>query len=189
MKVTKTRLEGCVIIEPKIVNDARGFFMETFQAQRYSDLAGINLAFVQDNHSRSSYGVLRGLHFQQAKPQGKLVSVTLGEVFDVVVDLRTGSCTYGQWESVLLSGDNHKQLYVPPGFAHGFCVLSEVADYHYKCTDYYDAQDEYGLIWNDPELAIDWPLAEPLLSIKDAGLPTLKQWQEKQWREKQWLER
>lgn len=176
MKVTKTKLDGCVIIEPKVYGDHRGFFKETFQADRYKD-AGLDLAFVQDNHSRSTQGVLRGLHFQKTKPQGKLVSCSQGEVFDVAVDLRLGSPTYGQWAGVILTGENHIQFYVPPGFAHGFVVLSETADFQYKCTDYYDPSDEGGLIWNDPDVGIEWPLGaiEPKLSDKDMALPKLKE--------------
>jgi dTDP-4-dehydrorhamnose 3,5-epimerase len=175
MKVIKTKLDGCVIIEPKVFGDKRGFFKETFQAERYKE-AGLELAFVQDNHSRSTQGVLRGLHYQKTKPQGKLVSCSQGEVFDVAVDLRSGSSTYGQWAGVMLTGDNHIQFYVPPGFAHGFVVLSETADFQYKCTDYYDPSDEGGLIWNDPDVGIDWPLGdiEPKLSEKDMILPQLK---------------
>jgi dTDP-4-dehydrorhamnose 3,5-epimerase len=175
MKVIKTKLDGCVIIEPKVFGDKRGFFKETFQAERYKE-AGLELAFVQDNHSRSTQGVLRGLHYQKTKPQGKLVSCSQGEVFDVAVDLRPGSSTFGQWAGVLLTGDNHIQFYVPPGFAHGFVVLSETADFQYKCTDYYDPSDEGGLIWNDPDVGIEWPLGdiEPKLSEKDMILPQLK---------------
>ena len=138
MKVIKTNLEGCVVIEPKVFGDDRGFFLETFQSERYANLAGIMLPFVQDNHSRSTYGVLRGLHFQKTKPQGKLVRVVKGKVYDVAVDLRRGSDTFGQWEAVVLSEENKKQFWVPPGFAHGFLVLSDIADFEYKCTDYYD---------------------------------------------------
>lgn len=175
MKVIKTKLDGCVIIEPKVFGDPRGFFKETFQTERYKD-AGLELPFVQDNHSRSSRGVLRGLHYQKTKPQGKLVSCSQGEVFDVAVDLRLDSLTYGQWAGVLLTGDNHVQFYVPPGFAHGFVVLSDTADFQYKCTDYYDANDEGGLIWNDSDVGIEWPLGniEPKLSEKDMLLPELK---------------
>lgn len=178
MKVTKTKLEGCVIIKPKVFGDERGFFKETFQAERYKD-AGLTLPFVQDNYSRSAQGVLRGLHFQKTKPQGKLVSCSLGEVFDVAVDLRPNSPTYGQWEGVTLSESNHIQFYVPPGFAHGFVVVSEVADFQYKCTDYYDQSDEGGIIWNDPDIAISWPFESPLLSDKDRQLPTLSALQRK----------
>jgi len=167
MKVIKTNLEGCVVIEPKVFGDDRGFFLETFQSERYANLAGIMLPFVQDNHSRSTYGVLRGLHFQKSKPQGKLVRVVKGEVYDVAVDLRQHSPTYGQWEAVVLSEQNKKQFWVPPGFAHGFLVLSDIADFEYKCTDYYDPLDEGSLLWSDPELDIPWPIEDPILSNKD----------------------
>ena len=173
MNVIKTKLKDCVIIEPKIFGDERGFFLETFQADRYSDLAGISLPFVQDNHSRSSKGVLRGLHFQKTKPQGKLVRVVRGEVYDVAVDIRQGSPTYGQWEAVILSEENKTQFWVPPGFAHGFVVLSKTADFEYKCTDYYDRSDEGSLLWNDPDLNIPWPIDNPKLSEKDANAPLL----------------
>ena len=167
MNVIKTKLKDCVIIEPKVFGDERGFFLETFQANRYADLAGITLNFVQDNHSRSSKGVLRGLHFQKTKPQGKLVRVVKGEVYDVAVDTRQGSPTFGQWEAVILSEENKKQFWVPPGFAHGFLVLSDTADFEYKCTDYYDPSDEGSILWNDPELKILWPIDNPNLSAKD----------------------
>lgn len=169
MNVIKTDVEGAVIIEPKVFGDERGFFLETFQAERYKELAGINLDFVQDNHSRSGKNVLRGLHFQKSRPQGKLVRVVRGEVFDVAVDIRKDSPTYGQWAGVYLSEENKKQFWVPPGLAHGFVVLSDVADFEYKCTDYYDPSDEGCLIWNDPTVAIKWPEGiEPILSAKDA---------------------
>jgi len=173
MNVIKTKLKDCVIIEPKVFGDERGFFLETFQADRYEDLAGISLPFVQDNHSRSSRGVLRGLHFQKTKPQGKLVRVVRGEVYDVAVDIRSGSPTYGQWEAVILSEENKTQFWVPPGFAHGFVVLSETADFEYKCTDYYDPSDERSLLWNDSDLNIPWPIDNPKLSEKDANAPLL----------------
>jgi dTDP-4-dehydrorhamnose 3,5-epimerase len=175
MKVTPTNIPDVLIIEPRVFGDERGFFKETFQSTRYKE-AGLTLPFVQDNYSRSTQGVLRGLHFQLTKPQGKLVSCSQGEVFDVAVDLRSGSSTYGQWAGALLTGDNHIQFYVPPGFAHGFVVLSDIADFQYKCTDYYDPSDEGGLIWNDPDVGIDWPLGdiEPKLSEKDMILPQLK---------------
>ncbi|MDH1469681.1 dTDP-4-dehydrorhamnose 3,5-epimerase [Shewanella sp. GD03713] len=172
MKVIKTKIKDLLIIEPKVFGDDRGFFYETFQAERYK-AAGIDADFVQDNRSRSSQGVLRGLHFQKTKPQGKLVTVTDGEVFDVAVDLRPGSETFGQHEAIILTGQNKLQFYVPPGFAHGFCVLSDFADFQYKCTDYYDPSDESGLLWNDPSLQIQWPLSNPLLSDKDMIQPTL----------------
>lgn len=167
MKVIKTEIDGVLIIEPKVYGDHRGFFMETFQADRYRDQAGINFKFVQDNHSRSSKGVLRGLHFQKTKPQGKLVRVVRGEVFDVAVDIRKNSLTFGKWTSVRLSEENKKQFWVPPGLAHGFVTLSESADLEYKCTDYYDPNDEGCIVWNDPDLNIPWPIKEPTLSEKD----------------------
>jgi dTDP-4-dehydrorhamnose 3,5-epimerase len=167
LKVIKTKLQDCLVIEPTIFGDQRGFFLESFNVARYADLAGIHLPFVQDNHSLSSQGLLRGLHFQKDKPQGKLVRVVTGEVFDVAVDLRKDSNTFGQWDSVILSGKNQKQFWVPPGFAHGFLVLSESADFEYKCTEYYNPGDEGCLLWNDPQLGIDWPVDTPLLSDKD----------------------
>jgi dTDP-4-dehydrorhamnose 3,5-epimerase len=167
VNVIQTSLEGCVIIEPNLFGDERGFFLETFHVSRYANLAGISLTFVQDNHSRSSEGVLRGLHFQKNKPQGKLVRVVKGEVFDVAVDIRPGSSTFGQSECVILSEENKKQFWVPPGFAHGFLVLSNIADFEYKCTDYYDSMDEGSLLWSDPDLDISWPVKNPLLSDKD----------------------
>lgn len=173
MKVIKTKLEDCVIIEPKIYCDERGFFLETFQAERYAKLAGINLPFVQDNYSRSSKGVLRGLHFQKTKPQGKLVRVVKGKVYDVAVDIREGSSTFGQWEAIILSEDNKTQFWVPPGFAHGFIVLSDTADFEYKCTDYYDFNDESSILWNDPDLNIPWPIDNPQLSEKDLNASSL----------------
>ena len=175
MKTINTKLNDCVIIEPTVHGDDRGFFLESFHLSRYAELAGIKLPFVQDNLSRSTKGVLRGLHFQKTKPQGKLVRVVKGEVFDVAVDLRKESSTFGEYESVILTEENKKQFWVPPGFAHGFIVLSDYADFEYKCTDYYDPSDEGGLIWNDPEVAIEWPIDEPLLSDKDVKLPNLKE--------------
>jgi len=173
MNVIKTKLDGCVIIEPKVFGDERGFFLETFQAERYISEAGITLPFVQDNHSRSSKSVLRGLHFQKTKPQGKLVRVVRGQVYDVAVDIRKGSPTYGQWEGVILSEENKTQLWVPPGFAHGFVVLSDTADFEYKCTDYYDPSDEGSILWNDSDLDIPWPIDNPILSNKDARADSL----------------
>jgi len=172
MNITETKLAGVLIIEPKVFGDSRGFFKETFQAERYRE-AGIEYTFVQDNYSRSQKGVLRGLHFQIIKPQGKLVSCPKGAVFDVAMDIDPESTTYGQYVGVELTEENHKQLWVPPGYAHGFCVLSETADFQYKCTDYYDPSDEGGVIWNDPDVAIEWPITHPSLSSKDALLPTL----------------
>jgi dTDP-4-dehydrorhamnose 3,5-epimerase len=171
--VVKTKLHDCVIIEPKVFEDERGFFLETFQADRYAELAGIKLPFVQDNHSRSSNAVLRGLHYQKTKPQGKLVRVVRGEVYDVAVDIRQGSPTFGQWEGVFLSEENKRQFWVPPGFAHGFLVLSATADFEYKCTDYFDPSDEGSVLWNDPDLDIPWPIATPILSNKDASADRL----------------
>ncbi|HZJ92278.1 MAG TPA: dTDP-4-dehydrorhamnose 3,5-epimerase [Thiopseudomonas sp.] len=167
MKVIDTPLAGVKIIEPKVFGDQRGFFKETFSAQRYADMAGITLPFVQDNHSRSRKGVLRGLHFQKTKPQGKLVSVTRGAVYDVAADIDPTSATYGQYVGVELSEDNHRQLWVPPGYAHGFVVLSDETDFVYKCTDYYDPNDEGGVAWDCPLLNIAWPLKDVQLSEKD----------------------
>lgn len=176
MKVVNTGLKGCVIIEPKVFCDDRGFFLETFQAARYAELANIRLPFVQDNHSRSGKGVLRGLHFQKRYPQGKLVRVVRGEVFDVAVDLRRDSDTFGQWCSVVLNGDNKRQFWVPPGFAHGFLVLSDLADFEYKCTAYYDSEDEGAIRWDDPELGIQWPTGLNIqLSEKDASAPSFSE--------------
>jgi dTDP-4-dehydrorhamnose 3,5-epimerase len=173
VKVIETQLAGVLIIEPKVFGDHRGFFLETFQVERYRD-AGIGLPFVQDNHSRSQRGVLRGLHFQRTRPQGKLVSVSRGAVYDVAVDINPDSPTCGQYVGVELNDENHRQLWVPPGYAHGFCVLSEVADFQYKCTDYYQPEDEGGLLWNDPDVGIPWPVAEPQLSAKDQLNPRLR---------------
>ncbi len=167
MDITETKLPGVLLIKPKVFGDARGYFQETFQDRRYAAL-GIAGPFVQDNVSLSQQGVLRGIHFQNPNPQGKLVYVLQGEVFDVAVDLRRDSPTFGQWYGEYLSADNHLQLWVPPGFGHGFCVTSESALFAYKCTDYYDPASEHCLLWNDPDVAIDWPLTEPLVSAKDA---------------------
>ncbi|WP_425642642.1 dTDP-4-dehydrorhamnose 3,5-epimerase [Marinomonas gallaica] len=176
MNVIETNIADVVIIEPKVFGDERGFFLETFQAERYQEMAGIDLPFVQDNHSRSGKNVLRGLHFQKSKPQGKLVRVVRGEVFDVAVDIRPDSPTYGQWAGVLLSEENKRQFWVPPGLAHGFVVLSDIADFEYKCTDYYDPSDEGCLIWNDASVGIEWPEGiEPILSAKDELGLTLEQ--------------
>lgn len=167
MNIIETCVKDAVIIEPKVFGDARGFFLETYQAQRYQNKIHNDQPFVQDNHSRSSRGVLRGLHFQKTKPQGKLVRVVRGEVFDVVVDLRRDSPTFGKWHGVWLSEDNHRQFWLPPGTAHGFVVTSDSADFEYKCTEYYDPSDEGCLLWNDPQLNIDWPITNPILSDKD----------------------
>jgi dTDP-4-dehydrorhamnose 3,5-epimerase len=174
MNVIKTNIDDVVIIEPKVFGDERGFFLETFQAERYKEFAGINMPFVQDNHSRSGKNVLRGLHFQKTNPQGKLVRVVRGEVFDVAVDIRKGSPTYGQWAGAILSEENKRQFWVPPGLAHGFVVLSDIADFEYKCTDFYDPADEGCLMWNDPAVGIKWPEGiEAVLSAKDQVGQTL----------------
>jgi dTDP-4-dehydrorhamnose 3,5-epimerase len=172
MKVIQTAVPDVLIIEPKVFGDSRGFFYESFNQKAFNEATSTNHQFVQDNHSRSAKGVLRGLHYQIAQPQGKLVRVARGAVFDVAVDIRKGSSTFGKWVGVELSEDNHKQLWVPPGFAHGFVVLSETADFLYKTTDYYAPEHERCIVWNDPAIGIDWPLAQrgiaaPQLSAKD----------------------
>lgn len=175
MLISETSLEGVKIIEPKVFGDDRGFFMETWNLEAF-DAAGLPSHFVQDNHSRSEQGVLRGLHYQIKQPQGKLVRVTRGEVFDVAVDLRKSSPTFGQWTGVVLSESNRKLFWVPPGYAHGFYVMSELADFQYKCTEYYAPEHERSLSWNDPAVGIEWPLvsgADPTLSAKDADCPAL----------------
>ena len=166
MKTTATAIPEVLIVEPDVHGDERGYFLETWHARRYAD-AGITTEFVQDNRSRSRRGVLRGLHYQLKRPQGKLVSVSAGSVFDVAVDIRRGSPWFGQWVGVELNESNHRQLYVPPGFAHGFCVLSESADFTYKCTDFYVPEDEHGILWSDPEIGIAWPLGQVQISAKD----------------------
>lgn len=173
MKITATALPGVLIIEPTLFGDARGFFLETFQIQRYAD-AGITQTFVQDNHSRSQKNVLRGLHFQRTRPQGKLVSVSRGAILDITLDINPQSATFGQHIAVELNDETHQQVWIPPGYAHGFCVLSDSADMHYKCTQLYDPEDEAGVIWNDPDLHIAWPTDVPLLSNKDQHLPRLR---------------
>ena len=172
MRFIPTALPGVIVIEPDVHLDSRGFFLETYHAAKYHD-AGIDGPFVQDNASRSVRGTLRGLHLQRRHPQGKLIRVTEGEIFDVAVDVRPGSQTFGRWVSVILSASNFKQCYVPPGFAHGFCVVSVDAQVEYKCTDLYDPAGEVGVAWNDPTLAISWPIAHPLVSDRDSHLPTL----------------
>lgn len=168
MKVTATAIADVLVLEPRVFGDARGFFYESFNQQAFDDATGGRYRFVQDNHSRSSQGVLRGLHYQVEQPQGKLVRVARGAVFDVAVDIRKSSPTFGRWVGVELSEDNHRQLWVPPGFAHGFLVLSETADFLYKTTDYYAPAHERCIAWNDPAIGIDWPTAaEPRLSSKD----------------------
>lgn len=169
MKVTATALPEVLILEPKVVGDSRGFFMESFNANTFREATGLDVQFVQDNHSRSARGVLRGLHYQLQQPQGKLVRVPRGRVFDVAVDMRESSPNFGKWVGVELSEDNHRQLWVPAGFAHGFVVLSESADFLYKTTDYYAPAHERCLQWNDPAVGVQWPLdgIEPVLSAKD----------------------
>ena len=174
MKVTETALPGVLILEPKVFPDARGFFVETYNKELYV-ASGIEVDFVQDNLSFSSRGVLRGLHYQKPHSQGKLVYVLQGEVWDVAVDVRHGSPMFGQWTAVTLSSDNKKQLYIPPGFAHGFCVLSESALFGYKCSDYYHKESEVGFRWDDPQVNISWPIEEPILSERDLRLPFLKE--------------
>lgn len=176
MQITETALPEVRILEPRLHGDARGFFMETWNARTFSEF-GLDLDFVQDNHSRSGRGILRGIHYQVVKPQGKLVRVTRGSVFDVAVDLRRSSPSFGRWVGVELSEDNHRMLWVPPGFGHGFYVTSETADFLYKCTDFYYPEHDRGVRWNDPRLAIQWPIPEggtPELSTKDRDAPLLQ---------------
>ncbi len=172
MKFVPTRLPGVLLVEPPVFRDERGFFLECYHADKYRQ-GGIALPFVQDNHSRSARGTLRGLHAQWRKPQGKLVRVLSGEIWDVAVDVRRGSPTFAQWVGVALDAESHRQIWVPPGFVHGFCVLSEFAEVEYKCTDVYDPGGELGVAWNDPEIGIEWPIAEPTLSAKDQAAPSL----------------
>ncbi len=172
--VTPTALDGVVVVEPKVFPDERGFFLESFNARHFA-AAGLPTEFVQDNHSRSTRGVLRGLHYQYPAWQGKLVRSLLGEIFDVAVDIRRASPTFGQWFGTVLSADNKKQLYVPPGYAHGFCVLSDVAEMAYKCTALYEPADDAAVRWNDPQIGIDWPISSPVLSAKDNEAPMLKE--------------
>lgn len=168
MQVIATKIPEVLILEPKVFGDARGFFLESFNANTFKDCTGLDVQFVQDNHSRSGKGVLRGLHYQLQQPQGKLVRVVQGEVFDVAVDMRSNSPTFGQWTGAHLSAENHRQLWIPPGFAHGFVVLSETADFLYKTTDYYAPQHEACLQWDDATVGVDWPLTQaPSLSAKD----------------------
>lgn len=172
MRFVPTELPGVVVVEPDVHQDARGFFVETYHAEKYRQ-GGIEGPFLQDNHSRSVRGTLRGLHLQLRRPQGKLIRVIEGQIYDVAVDVRSGSPTFGFWIGVTLSDANFKQCYVPPGFAHGFCVVSADAQVEYKCTDLYDPASEIGIAWNDPALGIIWPIAEPLLSDRDRQHPTL----------------
>lgn len=182
IKVTTCDIDGVCVIEPTVFGDSRGYFMETYNQNDMKE-AGLDMEFVQDNQSKSVKGVLRGLHFQINYPQGKLVRVISGEVFDVAVDLRKGSDTYGKWHGEILSAENKKQFYIPEGFAHGFYVLSDEAEFVYKCTDFYHPNDEGGIIWNDPDLAIDWPIDADyavILSDKDKCQPSFKEYREKQ---------
>jgi dTDP-4-dehydrorhamnose 3,5-epimerase len=174
MRIEETNLAGLLLIEPRCFRDERGFFLESFQGDRYRD-KGITENFVQDNHSRSRSSVLRGLHFQVKHPQAQIVTVIRGRIFDVAVDLRPDSISFGRWFGVELSDEGPRQLYMAPGFAHGFCVLSELADLHYKVSRLYDHSDEGGVLWNDPDLAIQWPIADPIVSGRDNGYPRLRQ--------------
>lgn len=177
MKITQTEIPGVVLLEPQVYRDERGFFLESYNQQKYRE-AGIDVAFVQDNHSRSQRGTVRGLHAQINRPQGKLVRVIEGEIFDVAVDVRRGSPHFGEWVGAWLSAENHRQIYVPPGFIHGFAVTSEVAQVEYKCTDFYDPSSEISVLWNDAEIGITWPLEEigvPVLSKKDLAAKPLQQ--------------
>lgn len=176
VRVTTIEIPGVLVIEPNVYRDPRGFFVETHHVQRYED-AGMTERFVQDNYSRSVRDTLRGLHFQEPHAQGKLVMVVEGAVYDVVVDIRKGSPTFGQWYGAELSAENLRQMYIPPGCAHGFCVVSEAAAFLYKCTEYYSPNDERGILWNDPALGIVWPVSRPILSGKDRAYRTLAQMQ------------
>lgn len=170
MNITKTPLEGLIVVQPNVFTDDRGYFYEAYQQKRFADKIP---AFVQDNVSRSKQGILRGLHYQLPNAQGKLVGVTRGTVWDVAVDIRRSSPTFGQWFGITLSDENHTQMFIPPGFAHGFCVLSDEADFYYKCTDYYSPECDRGIAWDDPTINISWPHKNPLISLKDAQLPLL----------------
>jgi dTDP-4-dehydrorhamnose 3,5-epimerase len=172
MEIIQTSIPEVIVLAPPVFTDSRGYFLETYQQKKYAKL-GISKPFVQDNQSYSTKNVLRGLHFQLRYPQGKLVRVTQGTVFDVAIDIRRNSPTFGKWHGEILSADNRKQMYIPENFAHGFCVLSDSAEFLYKCTDFYVPGDEAGLIWNDPQLGIKWPIDEPILSSKDAVLPQM----------------
>ena len=166
MKITPTDLTDVLLIEPEVHRDARGFFLETWHAAKYAEV-GLDVRFVQDNHSHSQRGTLRGLHVQLAKPQGKLVRVSAGEIFDVAIDIRHGSPTFGHYVGVVLSAESFRQLWIPEGFAHGFCVISEIAEIQYKCTDFYDPTNELTITWDDPTIGIEWPLENPILSDRD----------------------
>jgi dTDP-4-dehydrorhamnose 3,5-epimerase len=177
MKIIATPIDGLLVLEPDIFRDERGFFLETFHEQKYENL-GIEKHFVQDNLSFSSKGILRGLHFQYRHPQAKLVQVLFGEVFDVAVDIRQGSPTFGKWFGIMLSQDNLYQMFIPEGFAHGYCVISQTALFAYKCSDFYSPAHEGGLLWSDPDIGIQWPVSDPLLSQKDSRLPRLSEFPE-----------
>ena len=166
MKVSKCKLDGILLIEPKLYPDDRGFFLESFEQKKYQDL-GVTEEFIQDNHSRSQKNVLRGLHFTKNKPQAQILTVIRGKIFDVVVDIRKNSHTFGLWFGTELSSEGTRQIYMPHGFAHGFCVLSDFADLHYKVSHRYDSNDDGGLIWNDDQIKIDWPIKNPIVSLKD----------------------
>jgi dTDP-4-dehydrorhamnose 3,5-epimerase len=166
MRVVCTDLADVLIVEPDVFQDSRGFFLETYHAEKYGK-AGLDVTFVQDNHSRSVAGTLRGLHLQRTRPQGKLVRAIEGEIYDVAVDVRPDSPTFGRWVGVTLTAENFRQCYIPPGFAHGFCVLSEYAQVEYKCTDFYNPADEIGIAWDDPAIGISWPITAPILSARD----------------------
>lgn len=172
MRFVPTALPGVIVVEPDIYRDGRGFFLETYHEAKYR-AAGIPGPFIQDNHSRSAKDTVRGLHVQLRRPQGKLIRVSAGEVFDVAVDVRRGSPSFGRWVGVTLSAVNRHQSYVPPGFAHGFCVVSEEADVEYKCTEFYDPDSEIGIAWDDPAIGIAWPVSAPILSTRDQGAPAL----------------
>ncbi len=172
MEIIPTSISEVIVLAPPVFTDSRGYFLETYQQQKYAEL-GIPKPFVQDNQSYSTKNVLRGLHFQLRYPQGKLVRVTQGTVFDVAVDIRRNSPTFGKWHGEILSAENRRQMYIPENFAHGFCVLSDSAEFLYKCTDFYVPGDEAGLIWNDPQIGIKWPICAPILSSKDDQLPKL----------------
>jgi dTDP-4-dehydrorhamnose 3,5-epimerase len=179
MKINTTPIDGLLVLEPEVFRDERGFFLETFHEQKYESF-GIESKFVQDNLSFSSKGILRGLHFQYRHPQAKLVQVFSGEVFDVAVDIRRGSPTFGKWFGIMLSQDNLYQMFIPECFAHGYCVVSETALFAYKCTDFYSPSDEGGLLWSDPDIGIEWPVSDPVLSQKDSRLPRLLEFS-KEW--------
>ena len=172
MRFIETELKGVTLVEPDVREDRRGYFFELYHGQKYVN-GGITLPFIQDNFSRSVRGTLRGMHYQLTRPQGKLICVVEGAIFDVSVDIRRGSPTFGQWQGVQLSVDNKRQLYIPPGFAHGFCVVSDAAGVVYKCTDFYSPEDERGIMWNDPAIGIAWPISSPLLSPKDQSYKSL----------------